>query len=104
MGPAATGAEQLVDLLLRREHRRRQAAHEHPGFRRHRDRDTMSLRTTSRSGQPAAFQWRLGLLFAMMSVAALSLAGVAVPLPRVEHEFLPQRGAPRAVRGGGTSP
>ncbi len=63
----------------------------------------MSLRTTSRSVQPAAFQWRLGLLFAMMSVAALSLAGVAVRLQLVDHEFLAQRGAARAMRVVATS-
>ena len=63
----------------------------------------MSRRSANQPPRPAAFQWRLGLLFGLLSVAALALAGVAVRLQLVDHDFLAERGDARAVRVVATS-
>jgi cell division protein FtsI (penicillin-binding protein 3) len=63
----------------------------------------MSRRSANQPPRPAAFQWRLGLLFGLLSVAALSLAGVAVQLQLVDHDFLAERGDARAMRVVATS-
>jgi cell division protein FtsI (penicillin-binding protein 3) len=58
----------------------------------------MSTRGTGGAVRPAAFQWRLGLLFVLLSVVAVSLAGVAVRLQLVDHQLLSERGDARALR------
>jgi cell division protein FtsI (penicillin-binding protein 3) len=58
----------------------------------------MKARATRPGVRPAAFQLRLGLLFVLLSVVAVSLAGVAVRLQLVDHALLSERGDARAMR------
>lgn len=58
----------------------------------------MRTRGQLRQPRPASFQWRLRLLFGLLSLAALSLAGVAVRLQLVDHGFLARQGDARSMR------
>lgn len=53
---------------------------------------------TPRGSAQGAYPWRMGLLMGVLSLAALTLAGVAVRLQLLDHRFLARQGDARSLR------